>query len=373
MDSPQLCTVGQLADMLAGCPDEIVTEWRRLAGELLKDLKLDRPTLTDHMPDIVAEITRDLSLGREGELSAEHTRGSPPVHGVQRFHDGLEVDEVVAEYNLLRSAFVTVAERHGLYVAGRAAHIINHRLDQAVRLAVSAFAEQQTLLQKEQQEDHLAFIAHDLRTPLFAASLIVSTLEEGLAPEELASSGDLFPALRRNLRRVEELIKRVLESNIQPLRPGGAFRPERRLFDLWPLVQRLIIDLTAVSSERGVTVVNEIPRSLAVLADAGLLSQVFQNLLTNSFHYAPQGRIVVSAREEEGGVTCTVRDDGDGIEPGMLDKIFDKLVTDPAGEGTGLGLAIVKQIVEAHGGVVRAESALGNGATFIFTLPGMAD
>lgn len=370
MASTQLCTVGQLAEVFASCQDEIVAEWRQLAGDLLRDLKLDRPTLTDHMPDIVAEITRDLSLGREGALSVEHTRGSPPVHGVQRFHDGLEVDEVVAEYNLLRAAFVTVAERHGLYVVGQAARIINHRLDQAVRLAVSAFAEQQALIHQEQREEHLAFIAHDLRTPLFAASLLVSTLEQGIALEEFAKSGDLFVALRRNLRRVEDLIKRVLESNLQPTAAGGAFHPERRVFDLWPLVQRLIVDLASVASESGVTVVNDIPRSLSVLADAGLLSQVFQNLLANSFHYAPHGRIVVSAREENGGVTCTVRDDGDGIQPGMLEKVFDKLVTDPAGDGTGLGLAIVKQIVEAHGGTVHAESALGSGATFIFTLPG---
>ena len=68
--------------------------------------------------------SRAILLSREGVLFVEHRRGSPPAHGVQRFHDGLDVDDVVAEYNLLRVAFSTVAERHGLYVVGEAASII---------------------------------------------------------------------------------------------------------------------------------------------------------------------------------------------------------------------------------------------------------
>ena len=87
------------------------------------------------------------------------------MHGVQRFHDGLDVGEVVAEYNLLRVAFNTVAERHDLYIVGDASRIINHRIDEAVRMAVMAFAAQQALMRKERDSEHLAFIAHDLRTP----------------------------------------------------------------------------------------------------------------------------------------------------------------------------------------------------------------
>ena len=186
MPSPKVCTLEHLAEVLGRCQEEIISEWRLQAGKLLSELKLDRPTLTDHMPDIVAEITRDLALSREGSLSVEHTRGSPPVHGVQRFYDGLDVGEVVAEYNLLRVAFITVAERHELYVVGEAARIINHRIDEAVRLAVTAFSAQQALIRTEQQEEHLTFIVHDLRTPLNAVSLLVDELRQGLGPNERA-------------------------------------------------------------------------------------------------------------------------------------------------------------------------------------------
>lgn len=372
MPSATHFTVDHVARLFASCQEEVINEWRVQAEELLHELNLDKPTITDHLPDVVAEITRDLALGRYGTLSEEHTRGSPPVHGVQRFHDGLDVGEVVAEYNLLRTAFITVAERHDLYIVGEAARIINHRIDEAVRLAVMAFAAQQALIRKEQEDEHLAFIAHDLRTPLNAVSLVVDQLRQGLDEKAIAQAADLFDVIRRNLRRVEDLVKHVLDTKAQPSAFGSSFQPECRTFELWPLVQRLVIDLESVSSEHGIEVVNEIPRVLAVWADAGLISQVFQNLLGNAFKYAARGRVVVSAREEAGMVTCVVHDNGAGIPLEMLAKVFDKSATDPEKTGTGLGLVIVKQIVEAHGGSVSAESVHGAGATFTFSLPSKA-
>ncbi len=125
----------------------------------------------------------------------------------------------------------------------------------------------------------------------------------------------------------------------------------------------------AVSSEHEIAVVNEIPTTLTVFADAGLISQVFQNLLGNAFKYAARGRVVVRAQEADGFATCTVQDDGAGIPPEMLAKVFEKGASDPGKTGSGLGLVIVKQIVEAHGGTVSAESVHGAGATFRFTIP----
>ena len=369
MPLPELCTVEHLADVFGRCQEEIIAEWRLQATELLRELKLDKPTITDHLPDLIAGITRDLALSSDGALSVEHTGASPPVHGVQRLHDGLDVGEVVAEYNLLRVAFITIAERHDLYVVGEAMRIINHRIDEAVRLAVMAFAAQQALMRKEQEDEHLAFIAHDLRTPLNAVSLLVDSLRLSLNPQALAEAGDLFEILRRNLQRVEDLVKKVMDTNVQPSGIGSSFHPERRTFELWPLAQRLILDLQSVSSNHAIEVVNEIPSCLTVFADAGLISQVFQNLLGNAFKYAAQGRVVVRARDEGGTVTCVVHDNGAGIPLEMLSKVFDKLASDPDKEGTGLGLAIVKQIVEAHGGTVSAESIQGAGATFTFTIP----
>jgi two-component system phosphate regulon sensor histidine kinase PhoR len=105
------------------------------------------------------------------------------------------------------------------------------------------------------------------------------------------------------------------------------------------------------------------------------MNQVFGNLIENSLKYAESGkRIQVGARELETEVQFTVRDFGPGIASEHLDRIFerfyrvDKARSRDSG-GTGLGLAIVKHIVQAHGGRVWAESELGSGAAFHFTLP----
>ena len=365
----QHCTVAHLADVFAQSREEIIDEWRLQVGELLQELHLDKPTLTNHMPDLVAEITRDLELSRDGSIAAEQTRGSPPVHGVQRFHDGLDVGEVVSEYNLLRVAFTTVAERHDLYLVGEAARIINWRIDEAVRLSVMAFAAQQALMRKEQEEEHLAFVAHDLRTPLNAVCLLVDQLKYDLDEKKTRATGNLFEILQRNLQRVSDQITKVLDLKSPASALGTSFQPQRRTFELWPLVERLIIDLQSVASKEDITVVNEIPHALTMFADAGLISQVFQNLLGNAFKYAARGRVVVSASADESAVNCVVQDNGTGIPLELLSNVFDKLATDPEREGTGLGLAIVKQIVEAHGGSVSAESENGSGATLRFSIP----
>jgi two-component system phosphate regulon sensor histidine kinase PhoR len=369
MPSQKHCSLQHLAEVFRGSQEEIIGQWRLQAAKLLEERNLTKATLTNHLPDLVAEITRDLELSRDGNISEEQTRGSPPVHGVQRFHDGLDVGEVVAEYNLLRIAFTTVAERHDLYVVGDASRIINLRIDAGVRLAVMAFAAQQALIRKEREDEHLAFVAHDLRTPLNAVSLLVSELEDGLDETARADAAETIESLKRNLKRVEDLVKRVLDSKVLESGMGSSFRPERRSFELWPLVQRLILDLRSISSEHSIQVVNEIPRNLNVFADAGLISQVFQNLLGNAFKYAAQGQVIVSAVGDGEAVMCVVRDNGAGIPLEMLASVFDKLATDPGKGGTGLGLAIVKQIVEAHGGSVSAESTQGIGATFTFTIP----
>ncbi|MGC3988665.1 MAG: HAMP domain-containing sensor histidine kinase [Chthoniobacteraceae bacterium] len=227
-------------------------------------------------------------------------------------------------------------------------------------------------MRREQTEEYLAFVAHDLRTPLNAVSLLVEELRYEVAEKGITVTGDVddvFQGLKRNLQRLDLLVHKVLDANVKPLALGSSFRPECRWFELWPLVRRLILDLRPVATEAGAEVSNEIPRALMVYADAGLLSQVFQNLLANAFKYAEHGGVVVGAGEVDGVVVCHVRDNGAGIPPEMLPRVFDKLTSDPEKDGTGLGLTIVKQIVEAHEGTVAVESELGHGAEFRFTLP----
>jgi two-component system phosphate regulon sensor histidine kinase PhoR len=112
-----------------------------------------------------------------------------------------------------------------------------------------------------------------------------------------------------------------------------------------------------------------------VMADADAMNQVFGNLIENALKYGKSGkRIRVGAKSLEQEVEFCVQDFGPGIPYEHLDRIFerfyrvDKARSRESG-GTGLGLAIVKHIIQAHGGNIRAESELGSGSSFYFTLP----
>jgi signal transduction histidine kinase len=156
------------------------------------------------------------------------------------------------------------------------------------------------------------------------------------------------------------------------LQAADDVRLERRELDLWPLVQSMLVDLQPLAGASGTRLVNQVPRDLVANADVMLLTQILQNLIANAVEYSPRGEVLIKARvlDASGTVECAVCDDGAGIPAERLDKIFDKLETDPNKKtGLGLGLAIVKQYVEAHGGTVTVESQLGQGAVFRFTLP----
>lgn len=128
--------------------------------------------------------------------------------------------------------------------------------------------------------------------------------------------------------------------------------------------------------ERQVTVINAIGTGApAVLADRQRLGQVLANLLRNALRYTPEGGLIsITAAVADGKVEVSVADTGLGIPPEDLPHVFERFYRgDPARErsagGAGLGLAIVRELVEAMGGSVAVESAVGEGSCFRFTLP----
>jgi two-component system phosphate regulon sensor histidine kinase PhoR len=116
----------------------------------------------------------------------------------------------------------------------------------------------------------------------------------------------------------------------------------------------------------------EAPADLpAVTADPSQIDRVIVNLVANAIRYTNQGEIAIRAEPRVQYVAVSVSDTGTGIPPEYLPHIFDKFVQVPgaATGGAGLGLAISRFIVEAHGGQISAQSELGHGSTFTFTLP----
>ena len=366
-------TLHRLATLIADQRDELIDHWRAHVRKLPSARHLDIPTLDDHVPPLLDGLVAALHSANKGTISEALIAGSPQIHGVQRHQIGFDIVEVVAEYNLLRGCIHDLAEEHDIAIRGKTFHLLNRFLDDAIGLAVQTFATEQALQVQRRREEYLAFVTHDLRTPLNAISLAASVLDLKLSGRTNDDNvAAMLKTLQRNVGNLEILIERVLKESAHIDTLAGV-KLEYREFDLWPLVEGLVHELGPVAETGNTKVTNEVPLDLTTYADASLLRRVFQNLVANAIKYAPQGNVVIGARraDADGTTECWISDDGAGIPPDRLQKIFEKLETDAQdGAGTGLGLAIVKTFIEAHGGEVTVESEEGVGSTFRFTLPG---
>jgi two-component system phosphate regulon sensor histidine kinase PhoR len=362
----------KLAALIKQEHQALLSRWRQQVRQLPSARQLDIPTLNDHIPSLLDELSTALQSKSDQTIPEALSESSPPAHGLQRLEDAFDIEEVVAEYNILRGCIHDLADDNGLNLQGKPFHIINRVLDHAIGLALQTYATQRALDVQRRREEYLAFVAHDLRTPLNAISLAGRVLELTLpAPGTSAETAQMLTALRRNVQQLEGLVGKVLEENTS-LQTEIGIKLERRELDLWPLVEALIHDFHPVAGTASAQLINKVPDDLVVYADASLLRRVFQNLIANAIRYTSRGEVIIGARElgEEGAVECWVNDNGAGIPGELLENVFEKGETGPENaSGTGLGLAIVKTFTEGHGGSVAFESKEGVGTTFRFSLP----
>jgi two-component system, OmpR family, phosphate regulon sensor histidine kinase PhoR len=369
--------LNNLAALISRERDALLSRWREQVRQLPSAKHLDTPALNDHVPLLLDELAVAFRFVSDETIPEALLEGSPPIHGRQRHQDGFDIVEIVAEYNILRGCIHDLAESSGLSLSGKAFHILNRVLDEAIGLAVQTFATEQALEVQSRREEYLALVAHDLRTPLNAISLAASVIELkfSAAGGGGADIAKMLKSLHRNVQNLKTLVENVLKESAHVQTEIGV-KLERRVLDLWPLVEALIHDLHPVAGTGSTQLLNSIPEELTAYADASLLRRVFQNLVANAIKYTPRGEVVIGARETEAAdaVECWVTDNGAGIPQDRLEKVFDKFETDPLNneDGIGLGLAIVKTFVEAHGGHVTVESKEGVGSTFRFTLPSRA-
>ena len=221
------------------------------------------------------------------------------------------------------------------------------------------------------REEFVANVSHELRTPLSLIKGYVETLLDG-ARNNPEVAERFLKIIERNTQRLDLLIQDLLTiSALESERIKLVLQP----VDLRPLAEKVLADLTSRAENKLMELVNELPEFTAN-ADANRVDQVLANLVDNAIKYGRvQGRVTIGGKPVEGDkVEIFVRDDGPGIPPESLDRIFERFYrVDKARSrdqgGTGLGLSIVKHIVQAHGGKVWVESEVGEGATFFFTLP----
>jgi PAS domain S-box-containing protein len=214
--------------------------------------------------------------------------------------------------------------------------------------------------------------SHEIKTPLTAIGGFAAAIADGTAttPEERVRSAAFIV---REVQRLTRLVNELL--NLSRIESGAA-KLELESVELPELLQAVVEAFGKQASDKDVRVELDLPPDLPrVRADADRIYQVMVNLLSNAVRFGRAGsEVAVSASPEDGFVRISVRDSGPGIAPGQLSRIWERFHRADSSRsrqdgGTGLGLAIVRSIVEAHGGSVSAESEVGKGSTFSFTVP----
>jgi signal transduction histidine kinase len=222
------------------------------------------------------------------------------------------------------------------------------------------------------QDEFLAMLSHELRTPMSAMLGWLHLLKTGkLSPEQQKNA---IETIERNAHVQTQLVNDLLDvSRIVT----GKMDLETEVMALDRALENAVGSARLASSAGRVRLVAHIPRGgWNIVGNAARVQQIFSNLIANAIKFSPAGAQVDIRLERAGGAArVSVIDRGEGIAPGMLPHVFERFrQADSSARrrhgGLGLGLAIVRSLVELHGGTVKADSpGLGKGATFTVTLP----
>jgi two-component system OmpR family sensor kinase/two-component system sensor histidine kinase BaeS len=213
----------------------------------------------------------------------------------------------------------------------------------------------------------MADIAHELRTPLTVMQGNLRAMLDGVYPLEMKEVASLYDETRLLARLVSDVRELALADAGQlPLSNGAV--------DVLPLLRGAVETFGLAADAQGTMLELQAENMPPVWADADRLLQVIRNLLANALRHTPGGQVTLLADLEQGALRVTVRDSGEGIPTEKLAHVFDRFYrADPARErssgSVGLGLAIAKAWVEAMGGQIGANSEVGKGSAFWFTLP----
>jgi signal transduction histidine kinase len=248
----------------------------------------------------------------------------------------------------------------------------------ALSTTFNQMAEQLQIADKKQREleslrrDLIAWVGHDLQTPLASMRAILEALSDGVVDEPEMVKRYLLTA-QRDVMSLSALIDDLFQ--MSQLDAGG-FPLERASSSLSDLVSDTLESFSQLAKQQAITLEGEVDSDVdPVLMDTQAIGRVFNNLISNALRHTPaNGQVSVRVRRGVSGVDVTVSDTGEGIRVQDIPHIFERFYRGDASRsrgtgGAGLGLAIARGIVQAHGGDIQVQSEPGKGTQFTFHLP----
>jgi|GEM_PF-2468457 len=255
--------------------------------------------------------------------------------------------------------------------------VYGHLSDQVKReKKKTAHSEDMRRQQLSTKDKFLSHVSHELRTPLTAIYQFVTILSDGLAGDLNEEQREYLEIVQRNVKQLQAMVGDLLDA---ARTDDGKLTIDPRVISLQASVHEVLTNHRATAAVKSITLSSDIPdATAAVYADSQRVKQILANLIGNAMKFTAElGEIRVTAQPLEanrGFVHISVTDNGCGISPEAVQRIFERLyqeenMLDSNRNGLGLGLHICRELVSRQGGSIWVESETGKGSTFHFTLP----
>jgi len=358
--------------------DKILEEWVSFARSI-QPVAMSTKDLRDHAEEMLRTIAKDIATPQTELERSEKSKGHQPrtegetpaeIHADCRLNSGFSIDLLASEYRALRASVLRLwFAEHQCNSRQEAEDLIrfNEGIDQALAESIARYTEAIIL----SQDIFLGVLGHDLRDPLNAIGVGAQLLAQ--ASEKDSRSAKLGSQMYTSVLRMNKMVDNLL--NFTQSRIGGGLQIFATDIDLASISADVVAEYQLSNPNRIIN--NQVDGDCAGRWDAGRLSQIYQNLISNALQYGSvESAINVATKDCGDHVVLTVQNDGVPIPLQNQYQIFDLMhrvssddVERNLKKNLGLGLYIVREIVTAHHGGISVSSTEGKGTIFRVQLP----
>lgn len=344
----------EVADFIRANRARLLEVWAQRVRALPGAVSLPHPLLVDHVPQILDALANAMA---RGDTTTVPLAELPLIHAAERWREGFDLRQVVAEYRLLRRTIIEEHARHA-GVDPTVFVVLNEALDHAITDAVDHYS-----IQRDNARDlFVGMLGHDLRNPLNA--IIMAAQVAAASPDR---KDDAIARIQTSGRRMARLIDDLL--GFARAQMGGRMPITPKPVDLRPVVAETVRELASAHAAREIRCLTaEALGDFRGEWDAERIAQAISNLVSNAIQHGTDPIVVNLIDEGERGIVLEVGNQGT-IPPDIKSRLFTPFARRQGSTGSGLGLYIVREIGLAHRGDVSVSSDPQAGTVFRLSLP----